>query len=511
MKKFGSEIKKSKNTLRTKKVVLTKGFSLKPFVLRSSEFTSLIITVNLNIWMKRFGLILLTFICVSCATYYQANIEFNDRFEKGQLDAAEKALQKQKTKRTKFLYYANRGVVNSMQGEYEESNNWLEKAYVYNQEFRQNAGEVVASYLVNPTVSTYQAEDHEGLLLLYYKALNYLKMGEYESALVECRRLNNGLNELSDKYKSDNKYKRDAFIHNLMGIAYEASGDVNNAFIAYRNSYDIYKDDYKRLFNLNAPEQLKEDLLRTAYLNGFQNDLLFYEKEFDTKYTYTKTEAELVFFWHNGLGPVKGEWSINFAVQDNGGGAMTFANSEYGMSFPFIVGSSNPEQSNSLASLKVFRVAFPKYVERTPIFNGASLVTSSGSYALEMAEDINQIAFKTLQERMLKEFSKSLLRVALKKVAENQVRQENEGLGAIFGLVNAFTEKADTRNWQTIPHSIYYSRVPLDKGENVVRLQTQKNRNTATSAETFTFTPAFQGQTIFHTYQSLESLPTPGN
>ena len=461
--------------------------------------------------MKHFGLILLTFIFVSCATYYQANVEFNNRFEKGQLDAAEKALQKQKTKRTKFLYYANRGVVNSMQGEYEASNEWLEKAYVYNENFRQNAGDVMASYLVNPTMSPYQAEDHEQLLLLYYKAMNYLKMGEYESALVECRRLNNSLNELSDKYKSDNKYKRDAFINNLMGIAYEASGDVNNAFIAYRNAYNIYKDDFKRLFSLEAPEQLKKDILRTAYLNGFQSDLLFYENEFKTKYTHSTAEAQLVFFWHNGLGPVKGEWSVNFAVQDNGSGGMTFANSEYGMSFPFVVGSANAGPSSSLSSLKVFRVAFPKYVERVPVYDGASLVTSSGTYSLEMAEDVNQIAFKTLQERMLKEFSKSLLRVALKKVAENQVRQESEGFGALLGLVNAFTEKADTRNWQTIPHSIYYSRVPLSMGENTVRLQTKKNRNTVSAAETFTFTPAFSGQTIFHTYQSLESLPTPGN
>lgn len=251
--------------------------------------------------------------------------------------------------------------------------------------------------------------------------------------------------------------------------------------------------------------------MRTAYLNGFQSDLLFYEKAFDTKYVHKPSEAELVFFWHNGLGPVKGEWSINFAIQDGGGGAMTFANSEYGMSFPFVMGSSSSEQSSSIAALKVLRIAFPKYVERAPVFEGASLVTPSGTYSLEKAEDINQIAFKTLQERMLREFSKSLLRVAIKKVAENQVRKESEGFGAVLGLVNAFTEKADTRNWQTLPHSIYYTRVPLKLGENTVRLQTKKNKNTVVSADTFTFNPAVAGQTIFHTYQSLESLPGPGN
>jgi uncharacterized protein len=461
--------------------------------------------------MKRISLILLTFLCYSCATYYQANQEFNARFEQGQLAAAESALAQQKTKRTKFLFYANHGVVSSMQGEYAESNKWLERAYIYNQDFKKNAGDVVASLVVNPTVIPYQAEDHEQLLILYYKAINYLKLGDYEAALVECRRLNNSLNELSDKYKSDNKYKRDAFIHNLMGIAYEASGDINNAFIAYRNSYNIYKEDYQNLFGLGAPDQLKQDLLRSAYMNGFDSEVMFYEKEFDTKYVHKTSEAQLVFFWHNGLGPVKGEWSINFAVQDGGDGFMTFANSEYGMSFPFQISSANADQSGGLASLKFFRVAFPKYVERQPVFNGASLITSSGNYPLQMAEDVNKIAFKTLEERMLKEFSKGLLRVALKKVAENQVRQESEGFGALLGIMNAMSEKADTRNWQTIPHSIYYSRVPLNKGENTVRLQTKKGANTISSAQSFTFTPDYEGQTIIHTYQSLESLPNPSN
>ena len=459
--------------------------------------------------MRRLTLILLTFLFFSCATYYQVNKEFNQRFEQGNLASAEKYLQKNKTKRTKFLYYANRGVVNSMEGDYEQSNKWLEKAYIYNEDYRKSATDVAASFLVNPTMVPYRAEDHEQLLLLYYKALNYLKTSDYESALVECRRLNVQLNELSDKYRSDKKYKRDAFIHNLMGIAYEASGDVNNAFIAYRNAYDIYKEDFTDMFGVSAPDQLKQDLLRTAYLNGFSNELDYYEREFEIKYQPQKPEAELVFFWHNGLGPVKGEWSINFAVQEGADGFMTFANSEYGMSYPFPISSLSNEQSSSLKNLKVFRIAFPKYVEREPVFTSAYIESKSGRYDLDLAEDVNQIAFKTLQERMLKEFGKGLLRVALKKSAEAAVSHESEGWGAVLGLVNAFTEKADTRNWQTIPHSIYYTRIPLNVGSNQIKLKTQNFTNGGSATQTFTFDIERPGETVFHSYQSLESRPTP--
>ena len=93
----------------------------------------------------------------------------------------------------------------------------------------------------------YAGEDHELVLMHYFKALNFLRMNQFDEALVECRRINNKLNLLNDRYeKKKNRYRRDAFALNLMGIAYEASGDVNNAFIAYRNAYEAYDEDYTK-------------------------------------------------------------------------------------------------------------------------------------------------------------------------------------------------------------------------------------------------------------------------
>ena len=442
------------------------------------------------------------FFVSSCATYFELNQEFNHRFQQGNIEAAEKYLNKNAKYaegKTRFLYFANQGVVDHMLGKYEESNEWLEKAYIFGEDFRENAANVAASFLVNPNVMTYKGEDHEHLLLLYYKSLNYLKLGDYPAALVECRRLNNRLNSLSDKYKSDNKYRQDAFIHNLMGIIYDASKDYNNAFIAYRNAYNIYKDDYSRLFEISTPEQLKKDILRSAYLTGFQDEVRFYEKEFNRRYTPSESDAELVFFWHNGLGPVKAEWSINFTVLPGNSGMVTFANEDLGFNMAFPVSSG--EEYNGITDLKFFRIAFPKYIERLPVFNKATLTVNNTSYKMDLAENINAIALKTLRERMLQELGKGLLRAALKKVAENQIRKESEGFGLAIGLLNAVTEKADTRNWQTLPHSIYYERVPLNSGVNEVLL----NVTGAQSADSETFNYyASKGETIFQTYQSLD-------
>ncbi|MEQ9403847.1 MAG: hypothetical protein RIM99_09695 [Cyclobacteriaceae bacterium] len=441
-----------------------------------------------------------------CATFYELNYEFNKNFEKGNLEGAESILaqnKKAERSKTRFLYYANRGVVSHLLGKYEESNVWLEKAYIFGEDYRKNYLNFAGSYFLNPNLIVYPGEDHEHLMLLYYKALNFLKMSDYDKALIECRRLNNRLYELGDKYLSENKYQKDAFIHNLMGIIYDASGDYNNAFIAYRNALEIYENEFATLFGLEVPNQLKEDLMRTAHLSGFPEDLDKYEEKFGYKYDHTIPEGgSLVFFWHNGLAPVKDEWSISFVAVKGDGGQIFFQNDELGLNFPFFYNVDDDGDGASLSDLTGTRVAFPKYVEREPYFNYADLEVNGDYYTLEKAEDINGIAFKTLNERMLEELGKGLLRVALKKVVEKQVRKENETIGFLVGVFNFASEQADTRNWQTLPHSIHYTRAPLKAGENSVEIYTDGPRSEA--SEKFSFTGK-KGVTQFHTYQSLES------
>src|SRR5690554_7624519 len=114
-------------------------------------------------------------------------------------------------------------------------------------------------------VRPYRPEDFEAIMVHYYKALNFIALGNFEGALIECRRINLLLLAFNENYKEHkNKYTRDAFAHNLMGLVYQAAGDYNNAFIAYRNALEIYESDYQSLFGLQAPRQLKLDLLYTA-------------------------------------------------------------------------------------------------------------------------------------------------------------------------------------------------------------------------------------------------------
>lgn len=425
-----------------------------------------------------FLFILLCFLFTGCATWYQRTTAFQEAVGKGNFEQAEKLLQKDKKQardKNKILYYLNQGYVNFMLGKYEASNAAFETAEQLTEEQHKNVLTEAAVLVSNPEIRPYKPEDFEVIMINFYKALNYLELNNMEDALVEVRKINLRLQQLNDKYPDHkNRYQQDAFAQLLMGLIYDAAGDSNNAFIAYRNAYNTYQSDYIKNFGLAAPEQLKKDLLRTAYICGFTTELIQYEKEFGFKYTpqLPAPDGQLVMFWLNGFGPVKAEWGITFTKVNRGDGAVVFHNEELGLTFPFFWGNGySDDEKNSLANLNVVRTVFPKYVERPPLYTKGILKYGNQTFPFQKAEDINQIAFKTLHDRMVQELSNSLLRTATKQGIRYAASKQNDWLGFAVGLANAFTEKADTRNWQTLPYSISYVRVPLNKTGNQIELE----------------------------------------
>jgi len=445
---------------------------------------------------------------VSCASYYQRNIKFQSLVAEGEIEKAEKYLdgdKKMQRNRNRLLYLFNMGFVNHLEQQFEESNKYFNEADLLIEDYKRNYGSEALALISNPEVKPYRAEDFEAVMIHYYKALNYLNLRNFDAAGVEARRINLKLQKLNDKYKDHkNRYQVDAFAHIVMGLAFEAQGEINDAFIAYRNAYEVYTGEHG-YFGIRVPEQLKRDLLRTSKTLGFRQEYDQYASEFNMTHTpVDKPGGEVVFFWNNGMGPVKDEWSINFIAVPGQAGFVNFTNEELGVTFPFYIGDDQ-QKRNDLLALHVVRVAFPKYLERPTYYTEAWLNANGKRHDLDKVESVNDIAFKTLRDRFLREMSVALLRLALKKLAEVQLSQENEALGALATITNAVTEKADTRNWQTLPHTIYYTRVPLKAGMNELTLQ-QKNKNRGLDESRFQF-EGKKGQMIFFPYSSLEHLP----
>ncbi len=427
----------------------------------------------------------------SCSSYYERNRQFQaliyqDKFaEASDLLAKSK---KAKKKRNRVLYLLERGYALYRDGKYLESSKLFIEADYLIEDYKKQIGYEALSLFINPSVKPYKTEDFEQVMLNYINALNFLKLKDYESALVECRRINLKLIATAERYKEKPKYKEDAFAHLLMGSIYETTGDLNNAFIAYRNAYEVYKRDYVPFFEMPIPVQLKKDVYNMALANGFKSDIEYFEKEFGmTPKDIQKSESELIIFWNNGFSPYKEQFSIDFTILRSGN-FITFVNPTLGYNFSFPASSVSQQDASNLSALRVVRIAFPRYVHRPLIYNRAEVSLSDKNYGFEMVENLDAIAFKSLNDRFGREMANALLRFAIKKATEMALRKENKDAAAILSIANAISEQADTRNWQTLPNTVSYTRIPLNIGENKIIFKAFKNGNQGSYSDTLQVT-----------------------
>jgi hypothetical protein len=292
------------------------------------------------------------------------------------------------------------------------------------------------------------------------------------------------------------KYSNDAFSLNLQGILYEMNGDINNAFISYRNATDIYLNKGNNYYGVQIPKQLQTDLIKTADELGFSEEKERYEKLFNMQADTIKNKSELILFLEEGNAPIKEETS--FTIVYNNGQAMYQFVDQYGVfhSSPFDY-RSNGINGTKLSDIKTFKIALPTYRIVYPNPASISVSLNNNIYTPEITQNLNSLSLSLLQERFLSDLAKSVLRYLVKhsvekgsnKIAtriaeknkksssdsesEKKKKEENakaigDAVGFFVGLTNTVTEKADTRCWHSLPAYIHYVRIPLQQGENTI-------------------------------------------
>lgn len=434
----------------------------------------------------------------SCSTYNSKTAQIESDLVNGNFDGAINHIDKNKflkKDRNRLLYYLEKGKLEHLKGNYHESNKLFEDAYIIiDERITTNAGQAVAAKFTNPMAEPYKGEDFEKVTIHYYKALNYFQMGMVNEALVEAKRINIKLLELNDKYpENKNKYSEDAFSQIVQGILYEATGDINGAFIAYRNAFEIYERNGGNYFGVATPQQLKEDLLRTSKQLGFTqeyNDYLakFYPEQVKAKGKKEpiigdkRPQGEAIIFWENGLGPAKDQ----IVLTASGTGNVFYASyMDDGVVQDILIPIPSGLNIGSVNA-----IAIPKYRRRNSYYSTAVLSSGGTEQPFELAQDFYPIAKQCLKDRMLRETIDLVLRFAAKKgatallgaIADGATKKDDDDTkrgsskkdnnnDAVVNLIKlgadiagAATEKADTRNWQSLPAAIGYARVPLTEG-----------------------------------------------
>lgn len=454
----------------------------------------------------------------SCSPLYVKNFRYETLVREANFEKAGQFLDESRyydKGKNRLLYLLEKAKVAHMNGDAVLSNALFNEADLFIEDQQINVAAEALSLITNDEQRPYKAEDFEAVSIHFYKAINYLQLGLAEEALVEARRINLVLQTIDDKYPDHkNRYSNDALAHVLMGHIYESQGDANNAFIAFRNAYQLFESEDGSYMGVQLPEQLKIDLLRSARKSGFGEEVSYYQRLFDlTEPEESAPGGHLVYFWESGLGPVKSEWSLNFAIVPLGGDRYQFFNADLGLAFPFTYETEKKKEKDGaeqadddrvdIRDVQFVRAAFPKYVTRPDALKSATLTGDGVSWQLDQIEDFEFIASQALKDRFLREATRGLLRLALKKVTELQIKKKDETAGALANLVNTLTEKADTRNWQTLPASIAYCRIPLQKGLNKLTLNVEQAGG---QTDTLSFEVMGTGKTVFLTHHSLPLL-----
>jgi hypothetical protein len=424
----------------------------------------------------------------SCNSYNRQAADYYSNLRQGNFEKAGKALDQNrllKKNRNRLLYLLEKGKLCHMLQQYDHSNKYFNEADLLMESSKASVKDIAFGTLLNPMMKTYRGEDFEKYLIHYYKSLNYLQLGQPAEALVEARRISLRSYAQEDKAGRTDHYSEDAFSFMLQGMIYEKNNEINNAFIAYRNAAKVFLDNNGSYYGTVLPLQLKMDVLRTAHLNGFIDEVTRFEKLFNLKFlNEEKPEGgELILFWENGSAPVKDQQDLYFSLFKGSGDNFYFKDGGGLFNIPFEPGAGYSRDNLKAEDIRSLRISLPRYRSQPLFYSTANVEINGINYLLEPTESINSLAISTLKERTLKELTSTLTRVAIKKIAEEAVRTDqkdeqkngkkdekkrarNEAIAMGIQIFNFASEKADTRNWQSLPHTIFFTRIPLKAGIN---------------------------------------------
>jgi hypothetical protein len=418
-------------------------------------------------------------------------------------DAIVGAAEKDYGSKSRVLYGMDRGMTLQLAGDYQQSNAVLEQAEdeldrLYTRRIRTET----LAFMTNDTALPYEGDPYEQVLINVLKALNYAVLGQWQDALVEARRIDHRLNVLSDRTKQKNAYRDDGFARYLSGILYESTGDVNNAFIAYRKAYETF--DATRAWSHTAvPSQLREDLLRTAEALHFSQELAEYQSIFPgTRWETSQALqqfAQVVVISYNGRAPRKEDQFLDLPISLDAL-QLVLLNRGFSQSNRY----SNRGVDTVLYGLngRVVRVALPRLVpQKTQVpVDMVSLIPDNGTRVTlntELVHNVTALAEKALSERMAGITAKALARAATKfALAEGATRgaQQAAGkdaaswVGLLVGLLTkglaVASEEADKRSWQTLPDEIHLARVWVRPGRYQVQSQSGGESHDSLKPET---------------------------
>lgn len=325
----------------------------------------------------------------------------------------------------RLVYLLDYATVLQRSGQYKESAKALNEAEkIADVQDYHSLSKVTSSLVLSEEMIQYKGDDYEKVLINAINAINYLEMGELDDALVEVRRLNQKLYKFKFEAKKD--YQQNPFAFYLSAIIYEAGGKWDDAYIAYKKAHEV-SPNY-------AP--LREDLIRSAMRAERSEELEKWKRQFPEVQVRPEWRdrnlGEIILVYLQGWGPRK---------------------------------EPRPDA--------------PRYPYLVPIYSQvrtAKLSVSGGNSFLSEALSqkifsVQEVAIKTLEDDYARLVGSRVAGVVAKAIIAERLKKENELLGELAWMAMNASDRADVRQWSTLPETFQFARIRVPPGTYEVKVQ----------------------------------------
>ena len=325
-----------------------------------------------------------------------------------------------------------------------------------------------ARVLINDLTTPYYAADYETALTFFYRALNFLQQQDVMSAAVEARKAVFFLDHLRGRKKSG--YNDDPFVQYVASLVFESAGEVSDARIARQNALNAYQRRGWPVPSFAVPSNAQD-------------------------------YGELILFHYTGQVPLKKSQTIQVGWDH----ILTYANTPVEDGGPI-----SPEAVNAitagLAGSSV-TVAYPVLESQPYIVHSSMLSVNGTRIPLQKMSDVSELVAQDLDAKLPGIWFRLATRAVLKRVAAVQARHavesssENTNMGflaeMLVGVLGAATEKADTRQWFTLPARVNMARVFVSPGTYTLRLLLQDENGNIVGEHTFQNVTVRKGARLF--------------
>lgn len=420
------------------------------------------------------GLVLFCSACAAPSLRYKKETE--QLLAAGKFKEAEELVVSKKNKlysrKDATLFYLDRAVLLHDAGEIAQSDRLFSDAQEnINDLYAKSVSASLGRFLVNDLTTPYYAAPYEQALTYYYRSMNFLEQGDVSSAAVEARRAVFFLDNLRGEKKKG--YNDDPFVQYFASLVFESAGQRSDARIARANAFSAYRRLGGQL-GVSAPDfPVPSDAGKLG---------------------------EIIVLHYNGLMPLKKTATFQVAWDR----AVLIASSASEGE------SVSPEVQNAVyAGLagNAVTLSFPDF-ERIPYRVAVSAVEAGGqTFYTQKVADFAAAAKLDLDEKMPGILFRAATRAVAKQVASVQARRaaaqaaNDDSVGQLAGMfvsaLGAAVEKADTRQWFTLPAEVRMARAFVAPGEQNIRVLLRDGYGNIIGERTFENVRVKRGGRVF--------------